>query len=362
MRRASRPARPRAPRERGRVLARARRRSLRRARLPALRAGPRPRRDGPLGRALRGLLPVRVRRLDEERTRSRRTSSSWGVYGKLDAGQPALPARHPRGASRRRTERARCRAAEDRRLLRRLHGRGGGRGARRRAAAPVPRAHRRASPSKRDLRRRRSPRCTWRHGTTPACSSASAPAQDFSDATQRDRLRSRRRPRPPRPRLLPEGRREVARTAHEVRGPRRADARAAGRRGRRRRGAKARHGDGDRDRARQGLAHPRRASATPYRLFHKMDRGRAARARARASTGPRTCAASGLAAARRVQRDAAGVLPARSSASSRTTPRRLQGLPALAPGARDAPACLSAALRARRTSRSTARRCAACRS
>jgi hypothetical protein len=215
-------------------------------------AGPRRELDGPQRRPLRRFLPVRLRRLDEEQSDSRRPGALVGLQ-QAGPGQPALPVGHPRRLVQT-PGRPQRQPAEDRRLLRRLHGRARHREARRRAAQTL-------------LRPDRGP--AFQQGPA-ARAGAPAPGAGRPGPVlrlwlepglwrfhPRDRLRDRRRPGPAGPRLLPEDGREIAGYPREVRHAHRQHLQAA-RRQPRAGAAPGRARDGDGDRTGQGLAVARR--------------------------------------------------------------------------------------------------------
>ena len=160
-----------------------------------------------------------------------------------------------RGAADGRTRRRR---AEDRRLLRGVHGREPPSTRRARADARRAGRHRQAAARRRSAGAAR-PSCTSTRCTT-ALLFGFGSTQDSADSTQRDRLRDRRRARPARPRLLRQDRREVRRaSATSTWRTSRACSSCAGepaRRGARSRRAHPRLRDG----AGQGVADARRAA------------------------------------------------------------------------------------------------------
>ncbi len=214
--------------------------------------------DGPRGRSLRRLLPVLLRRLDEDEPDPARP----GALERLrQAGrrEPAVPVGDARGGRRGPRRAATRRPAEDRRLLRRLHGRArdreGGRGAARArtsTAIAAPRLARASSP-------RSWPGCTSRRESSGFLFGFGS-NQDFADSTQVIAFADAGGLGLPDRDYYVKDRREVEGD------PRAATSRTwpamlellgdAARRGARGGG----DGDGDRDRAREGLAHPRRAA------------------------------------------------------------------------------------------------------
>ena len=289
------------------------------ARRPSLRAEPRRQLDGPLRGSLRGLL---------SRTPAAAGSGSNPIPPDQAAlervrqalrGQPALPVGHARRRRPPGAHPGRAARAEDRRLLRRLHGRGGGGEARGVAA--------------RSRTSRASTALQVGYGAGPRCSaqlhlddrllghacSASGSDQDFEGLhAGSSPIVDRGRPRPARPRLLPEGRRALAGDPREVPRARARDVRPA-RRPRGRGGRATRDGDGDRDRARPRLAHPRRAARSPQDLPPHRPRRRSRRSRP-PSAGTTTSSASGWR-----ELDRPSTSPSRSSSQAWTrasTPRR----------------------------------------
>ena len=199
-----------------------------------------------------------------------------------------------------------------------------------------------------------------RHRRLAASSSASARTRTSPTRRSVIAFAERRRPGPAGPRLLPEGRRQVegasapstwrtSRSMFELLG----DAPDAGE-------ARRRHGDGDRDRAREGLAHARRAARSRTSSSTRWTCKALQALDARRSTGTPTCARSGRAERRRAstspsRRSSRSSDAAVGSRASTTSRRTCAGTwrTRLAP-------YLSQRVRRTRTSTSSARRCAAC--
>ena len=151
-------------------------------------------------RSLHRLLPVRLRRLDREEPDAGRSPVVRPLRRAAGA-QLHDPAPHPR-----RRRDADRRSQEGRRLLRRVHGRGGDR--ERRASTPLApdlATHRRARQSRRSAGARRAPARDRRAGVLPLRRA------DRSRATRRSAIAERRsgRPEPARSRLLPQDRRSA---------------------------------------------------------------------------------------------------------------------------------------------------------
>ena len=235
--------------------------------------------DGPHRRPVPGPLPVLVRRLDEEQPASRRPGQLERLREALP-GQPALPlgasCRTPRSRTRRGTPRSRRSATTSTRAWTSTRSR---RPARRRSLPISTRIA--AMRSIRELGA--DPGLDPRPRTTAAVMFGNGVEQDAKDSTQQIFAIYAGRPRPSRSRLLLQGRRQVEGDARQVRRARREDARAARRHAREREGRRC-GGDAHRDRARQGLAHARRAPR-PVQGLPPHGPREAAQARARVRLG-----------------------------------------------------------------------------
>ena len=152
--------------------------------------------------------------------------ASWSVYGKLADDNQQFLWGMLEEAGRPTAGRTAVRA-EDRRLLRRLHGRG------RHREGRAPRRSRPSSTRSRGSSRRASWPPTWAGCTSTVFGSGLALRLRLRPGLRGlhagDRLRRRRRAGPARPRLLPQDRREVGGDPRQVRGARAAHARARGR-------------------------------------------------------------------------------------------------------------------------------------
>ena len=283
--------------------------------------------------------------------------SSWSVYGKLAQDEPALPLGHPRASRAGQAAGRNANAAEDRRLLRRLHGRA----ARSKTRAP-----------------RRSAR-TWTHRRHQDLGATSRPSlgtlhRHAGDSALLLRLRRRTRtskdsteiiafaiaggPRPARPRLLPEGRRQVEGDPRPStsRTWRRCSELARRRARRGRRPSAAHRACASRPRS-PGRRSPASSAAIPHKLLPPDGPQGSSPRSCPSSTGTPTSPAMGLGAI------TSSTSPSpRSSRSSRRSSKPslddMEDVPALAPGRTALAPYLSSAVRERRTSTSSARRCA----
>ena len=281
------------------------------------------RRNGHGHGGLHRLLPVRERHLAFEQPDPARPAA-LGHLRRAPPEEPRPPPRDPRPPRGGQVRAGRVRRTEARRLLRRVHGRGGDRD-------EGPLADRAgARPNRRDQGPRRAPRRDH------------APAEDGRQRALHFRLRGgpqgidasdRRAPAggagAPRPRLLHEDRREIGRAPDEVRRPRPEDARA--RRFSFGDGGRRREGDpGLRDEARAGLDEQRGLPRSGQDPSPDDDRrALAGDAEPRVGGLLHRPGPSGLDA---VERLAARLLPGRERPLEVRSPPALEDLPALAPG------------------------------
>ena len=271
---------------------------------------------------MRRLLPLRLRRMDEEQPHPARRVALERVR-QARAREPAFPlgdTRRP-GEAQRRPKRY---AAENRRLFRRLHGRSRGREIERAAAEAASGADIRDEIEARSSRSAR-PAASRDRLERPLLRIQLEPG--LCRFHQRDRVRRRGRSRPSGPRLLHEGRRQVEGAAHPLRGPRRAHVRAS-RRSARRGGTRSRQGHGDRDEARPRLAHPHPAPRSlPVVPQDGRQGSEGAYAGIRLGPLPENRRSPGIEC---VQRHRAGILQGAGQAMALNRPRRHQDLSALA--------------------------------
>ncbi len=189
-------------------------RRARRGPAPDARRG----RHGHLGPGLHGLLSVRQRNLAVEEPDPRRPAAVGDVR-RAAAAQPGQPAQDPRPAGGRQVGAEGLRRAEARRLLRRLHGRGGDRGGGPGSDRPRAREDRGDPRSAEPARRDRPPPVAWRQRALRLRLRGGPRGLD-----EGHRGRVAERPRPSRARFLHPHGREIGQGARPIRRARREDA------------------------------------------------------------------------------------------------------------------------------------------